>query len=315
MAMELKFQDFLFGITCIDTQLHRPEMVACYLVEHKGKAAFIDTGVGNNVPMLLELLRHKSLPLDSVAYVMPTHVHLDHAGGAGALMQALPNAKLVMHPRGARHMIDPSKLQQGSIAVYGEARYQQIFGALVQVPQDRVIQVNHGDELDLNGRKLKFFDTPGHARHHYCVFDELSQGLFTGDTFGASYRELNGGTVPFIFPPTTPVQFDPESWHKSLDLLMSLEPQRIFVTHFGMHENVLLLVKQLHTAIDDYVNIAESNASQSDPLQSISDEIMELSFNNLMHSNVSLSKEKINELLKMDVQLNAQGLVHWLQVR
>ena len=315
MAKSLKCSELPFGISCVDTGLHRPELAACYLLEQDGMAGFIDTGVGNNVPGLMDLLKRKSIAPESVAYVMPTHVHLDHAGGAGRLMQELPNARLIMHPRGARHMIDPTRLCSGSMAVYGEERFKQIFGELVPVEADRVIEAADGYELDFNGRKLTFFDTPGHARHHYCIFDELSKGLFTGDTFGASYPALNTGRIPFIFPPTTPVQFDPGTWLVTLDRLMTLEPERIFLTHFGMQENVEVLVRLLKKAINDYVEIAKRYMDVDNPVGEIAGELMALSLNQLQAYNCGLGNKEIERLLAMDMDLNAQGLAHWLANR
>ncbi len=230
MPDQIYYQDLGNGITCIDTLLHRPGLASCYLVEQGGVAGFIDTGTNNSVPILLEVLRRKGISHDDVLFVMPTHVHLDHAGGAGGLMQHFPNATLLMHPRGARHMIDPARLEQGSLAVYGEAAFAEMFGRLIPVDAGRVQEVDDGFELDLNGRKLTFLDTPGHARHHYCVYDELSRGIFSGDTCGASYPELNNGRARFIFPPSTPVQFDPTAWCETLERVMLYHPERMYVT-------------------------------------------------------------------------------------
>ncbi len=221
------------SITCVDTGYFRPRLAACYLIEQGDQAAFVDTGTSRTTPRLLELLRIRSIVPESVAYVMPTHVHLDHAGGAGALMSQLPNAKLVVHPRGARHMIDPSKLIAGAKAVYGDAAFRERFGEIIAVPEERVVIANDGFTLDLNGRSLLFLDTPGHARHHYSIFDGISKGFFTGDVFGLSYREFDTAAGAFIFPTTTPVQFDPDAWHASLDRLLSYAPELMFLTHFG----------------------------------------------------------------------------------
>lgn len=208
------------GITCIDTGYYRDELAACYLIEHAGRAAFVDTGTQPAVPRLLQLLENRKLPLDAVDYIIPTHVHLDHAGGAGELMRRMPNAKLVIHPRGARHMIDPSVLEVSAMSVYGEADFKNMFGELIPVPEERIISAPDNFELDFNGRRLLIRDTPGHARHHFCIYDELSGGFFAGDTFGISYRELDTDVGAFILPTTTPVQFEPEAWLSSLDMLM-----------------------------------------------------------------------------------------------
>ncbi|MCH7816399.1 MAG: MBL fold metallo-hydrolase [Proteobacteria bacterium] len=292
--------------------LHRPGLAACYLIEHDGMAGFIDTGTNNSVPILLEVLKRKRIALENVAYVMPTHVHLDHAGGAGGLMQHLPNATLLMHPRGARHMIDPEKLEQGSLAVYGEAAFGRMFGRLVPVEAERIQIAEDGFELDFNGRKLVFLDSPGHARHHYCVYDEQSEGLFTGDTFGASYPELNGGRARFIFPPSTPVQFDPSTWPLTLDRLMSFNPKRIYVTHFGMHEQVELLQASLKISIRDYADTAKEFSTAENRSEKIAQSILQSSINYLLDQQCGVDVATIRSLIAQDMELNAQGLDHWL---
>lgn len=315
MPDQILYQDLGNGITCIDTMLHRPGLAACYLLEHDGMAGFIDTGTPNSVPILLEVLKRKGIPPEAVAYVMPTHVHLDHAGGVGGLMQHCPNATLLVHPRGARHMIDPSKLEQGSIAVYGEEAFAKMFGRLIPVDADRVREIEDGLELDFNGRKLLFLDTPGHARHHYCVFDETSRGLFTGDTVGCSYPELNNGKARFIFPSSTPVQFDPAVWPVTIDRLMSLQPERIFVTHFGMHEDLEPLVKILKQSIQDYASTALEFSDSENRREKITQSIQQASINYLLDQDCGVDTDTIKQVIGRDMQLNAQGLDHWLTTR
>jgi len=292
--------------------LQRRGLAACYLIEHNGMAGFIDTGTSRSIPIMLEVLRRKHIAADAVAYVMPTHVHLDHAGGAGSMMQAFPNATLLVHPRGARHLIEPTKLQAGSLAVYGEAAFTQMFGRIEPVPQQRVKEVPDGFELDFYGRKLVFVHTEGHARHHYCIYDETSEGLFTGDTFGASYPELNYGKAPFIFPPTTPVQFDPIAWVATLDRLMLFAPQRVFLTHFGMHANVEKLFKLLRQSIQDYADLAEEFRTLESHESRLSEALLQQSTNYLLDQQCGVDSETIRALIGNDMALNAQGLVHWL---
>ena len=143
------------GITCIDTMYKQPGYAACYLLEQNNRAAFIDTGTGNSVPLLLETLKQKNINIDDVDYVIPTHVHLDHAGGAGLLMKELPNAKLVIHPRGAPHMIDTNKLIMGATAVYGKEKFKEYFGEVIAINKDRVISADDNFEIKLANRTLK----------------------------------------------------------------------------------------------------------------------------------------------------------------
>ena len=214
--MALPFvQTLAHGVHVIDTGFHRPLFDASYLIVEKGRAAFVDTGTNFAVPRLLAALEDLGLGLDAVDFVIPTHVHLDHAGGAGLLMQSLPHARMLVHPRGARHMIDPQALYAGALAVYGQAAMDRDYGNLVPVPADRVQATEDGLTVELAGRPLHFIDTPGHARHHHCIWDERSRGWFTGDTFGLSYRDFDTALGAWILPTSTPVQFEPAPLRQS----------------------------------------------------------------------------------------------------
>ena len=169
------------GITAVDTDYIRPFLDASHLIVEAGHAAFVDTGPNSGVPLLLDALRQKNLEAADVDYVFLTHVHLDHAGGAGELMKYLPNATAVVHPRGAAHLSDPSKLIRGATAVYGEQGFREMFGDVMPVDAERLILTDDMQQFDLAGRMLQCFFTEGHARHHYCLWDPASAGVFTGD--------------------------------------------------------------------------------------------------------------------------------------
>ena len=186
-----------------------------------GRCAFVDTGTNDSVPLLLDALGQQGLDVGDVDYVFLTHIHLDHAGGAGELMRRLPNARCVIHPRGAPHMIDPERLIAGTVAVYGSARTREMYGDIVPIDEARVVVAEDEDSFDLNGRTLQTLHTEGHARHHYVLHDAQSRGVFTGDSFGISYRELDTVNGEFIFPTTTPASFDPDEAHKSVDRIMA----------------------------------------------------------------------------------------------
>ncbi|MGF1645207.1 MAG: MBL fold metallo-hydrolase [Thiotrichales bacterium] len=310
--MSTVFSDFGHGITCIDTGYNRERFAACYLVLEQGRAAFIDTGTAHSVPRMLEALRRVGLSETDVDYVMPTHVHLDHAGGAGLLMRHLPNAKLVMHPRGAPHMIDPSRLIAGATAVYGEAGFHDSFGELPAVPEHRVLTVEDDAVLELGGRRLRFLDTPGHASHHYCVWDEQSRGFFTGDTFGIAYPDLAMDSRSYLFPPTTPVQFNPDDWHASVARLAAFDPEYMYLTHFGRIDGIPHLAGELHRRIDDYAAIARAARHAHNRYGTIRAELRKLILGELRTHGCRLAEIEIDALLKMDLDLNAQGLEVWL---
>lgn len=306
------FTDYGHGITRIDCGYLRPGLAACYLLVQEGRAAFVDTGTWHTVPLMLEALARAGLAPEDVDYVCPTHVHLDHAGGAGELMRRLPNACLVAHPRGAPHLIDPGKLTAGARAVYGEDKFRDGFVELVPVPAARVIEAPDGFELSLNGRRLRFLDTPGHASHHYCIWDETSRGCFTGDTFGISYREFDTAAGPFVFPPTTPVQFKPEAWHQSLDRLLALHPERMFLTHFGMVLEVPRLAVELHRRIDEYAALARRVHDADDRYTALRAALRVSLVRAIQTHGCALDEDEIGRVLELDLDLNTQGLLVWL---
>ena len=301
------------GVHAIDTGFHRDRFDAAYLLVHGGRAAFIDTGTIHAVPRLLEALAALGIARDAVDHVIPTHVHLDHAGGAGLLMQDLPHATLVVHPRGARHMIDPNALDQGALAVYGQAEMDRSYGRLVGIDAERVTTTHHGMVLELAGRPLRFADTPGHARHHHCVWDAATRGWFTGDTFGLSYREFdNADGQPWIFPTSTPVQFDPPALRASIERLVSFDPSCVYVTHYGRLEGVRRLADMLLSQLDAMVAIARRLRDAADRHEALKEGLLALYRDRLHAHGCRLPDERIDELLALDVELNAQGIEVWL---
>ncbi len=309
-----RYQDLGYGIHLIDTHYQRPGLAACYLVQQGDQAALIDTGTAHSVAAILELLERLGLTPGQVRYVMPTHVHLDHAGASGILMEHFPNAELIAHPLGARHLIDPTKLTAGATAVYGEERFRADFGELRPIPAERVTEAPDGMVVELSGRPLRVLDTPGHARHHYCVYDELSRGLFTGDTFGISYPEFATAAGPFLFPTTTPVQFDPMAWQRTIEHLLAIAPERLFLTHFGMVEGAGAMAAQLRAGLDDFVRIAES-ADTGALGEGLRGGLRSWYRERLTEHGCALGQEEIDRLLALDIELNAQGLEVWLQRR
>lgn len=302
-----------FGILTIDAKIYRPRMTASHLILENGHGAFVDVGSSLSAPLLLEALKEKSIPPEKVDYVFVTHVHLDHAGGAGALLQHLPNAKLVVHPKGARHLIDPTKLVQGTIQVYGVSVFEKLYGYVAPTPAERVVLAEDNLTLSLQGRPLRIMDTPGHANHHYCLYDEKSNGIFTGDTFGISYRDFDNEKGAFVFPTTTPVQFNPEALHRSIDRLMHYQPKFAYLTHFGRVGELPRLVNDLHRWLRDIESFAMSlKNEQHNRLERIRQAFTELLLSGLHEHMPSYPLDKAKKLLEADIDLNTQGIECWL---
>lgn len=302
------------NVFCIETGLYRHGLASCYLVREGDRLAFVDTGTAHTVPILLEIIARLGLTPAHVDYVIPTHVHLDHAGGSGDLMAACPRARLVIHPKGAPHLIDPSRLTAGATAVYGEAAFAKDFGRITPVPEARMDMADDGLEIDLAGRRLTFIDTPGHANHHGCIFDERTGGFFTGDTFGISYREFDNAAGPLLFAPTTPVAFDPDAWQQSLDRIMGFDPRCMYLTHYSRIDAPASLVDGLRQSIRDLAGLAlaEEEGSGDGRHERIRERVARHLIAQIHGHGCAMDEAHIRELLAVDIELNAQGLEVWL---
>ncbi|MBE7424417.1 MAG: MBL fold metallo-hydrolase [Zoogloeaceae bacterium] len=301
------------GISAIDSGFGRPLLDAIHLIVEGDRAALVDTGTNASLPLVLATLADQGLAPEQVDYVILTHVHLDHAGGAGALMRALPNARLTVHPRGARHMADPARLVAGTVAVYGEAEARRMYGEILPVPVARILETPDGTRLRLGGRELVVLDTPGHACHHVCIRDGRSGHVFAGDIFGLSYRELDLDGRQFVFPSTTPVQFDPAAMHVSIDRLLALRPEAIYVTHYGRLRDVPRLGADLHRLVDAHVDAAlrhrNAGAGRHAGIRSALAEIL---LAEARRQGWRMASKALLELMAVDLDLNAQGLGAWL---
>jgi len=295
------------GVFAADSGYVRPGIGAVHIVRAGNAAYIVDTGTVHSVPATRAALEALNIPEDTVSHVILTHIHLDHAGGAGALMQALPHARLVVHPRGARHMADPTKLIAGSIAVYGEDTFRALYGDIVAIPSERIIETTDDGELMVGDRVLRFLHTPGHAKHHHCIVDDVAGGVFTGDTFGIAYRALHTPNGPFVFPTTTPVHFDPDAAHHSIDRVVATGHTTAWLTHYSRVDDLAAIAAQLHTDLDAFVRIAAPDRDLGDVEAELLDHLCTRA-ERMGHPGTHADRR---EWLSLDARLNAQGLVFW----
>ena len=300
------------GIKVIDSGYYSKDFASIYILRQVNKVAIIETGNNFSVSNVQKALEKDGLSFSDVAYVIPTHVHLDHAGGAGQLMKQCKDAKLIVHPRGARHMIDPQKLIAGAMAVYGEKKFKELYGDIIPIEANKVIEAEDNFLLDFEGRELKFIDTPGHAKHHFCIWDKQTGTMFTGDTFGISYRDLDKDGEVYIFPSTSPVQFDPKALVESINKIMEYNPHRVCLTHFSAIKPSKQVVEQLIDGIKFVSNLAKKYATHNDAELIIREKMMEYFLKGLSKIGVA-DLNFCRKRLELDVKINTQGLIYWQQ--
>jgi len=305
--------DYGHGICAVDSVYDRRLQTAIHLLVENGRAAVIDTGTSHAVPHVMAALQAKGVTPEQVDYVILTHVHLDHAGAAGQLMARFPNAQLMVHPRGARHMIDPSRLLAATLAIYGEEETRRVYGEILPVPRERVIETPDEATLRLAGRELLFLDAPGHARHHVVVQDSRTGHIFAGDTFGLSYRELDQDGRQFSFPTTSPSQFDPPALHRSIDRMLARGPAALYITHFGRLTKPTALADDLHRLIDAHAELGvRHRRAGAERKRLLTEGVSAIVLAERERQNWRLPREEVLKIFALDIELNAQGLEFWL---
>lgn len=313
------FEHVKDNIYTIETfYLNREKYAACYLIEEAGELAVVETNTNYAVPRILDTVKQLGFQNNQVKYVILTHIHLDHAGGAGELMSHLPNAQLVLHPRGRKHMINPEKLIQSVKEVYGETKYHELYGEIKPVPGSSVHIVNTGDTISLGSRTLEFFDMPGHAKHHVTVLDHKSRSLFSGDNFGIGYPYMSfNNQTRLVFPSTTPTQFEPDRALETYEAIMAIDPDRALLTHYGQFENISSAYVQLKNWIAFSLETVEKRYSEGFRENELED-ILEKDLWNHFEKEVKGARgsgltEAEKTLLDLDTKLNAQGLAFYIK--
>jgi glyoxylase-like metal-dependent hydrolase (beta-lactamase superfamily II) len=215
------------SVDFIDLQFRgSPRVIATAVLNTAAGLTLIDPGPTSCLPVLEAGLHERGLSLRDVRSLLLTHIHLDHAGAAGTIIERVPNARVFVHERGAPHMIDPAKLLASATRLYGD-RMDLLWGAFQPVPADRVTALKGGESLDLGGTTMRVAYTPGHAKHHVSYLDEHHGMAYVGDTAGVQVS----GT--YLIAPTPPPDIDIETWQQSLNTIDAWQPVSLFLAHFG----------------------------------------------------------------------------------
>jgi glyoxylase-like metal-dependent hydrolase (beta-lactamase superfamily II) len=301
------------GIHALDSGYFRDEFDAVHLVVEKGRIAIIDTSTRYAVPRIMDAIRALGMNASHVDWIVLTHIHLDHAGGAGELMQLCPNARMTVHPRGSRHMIDPSKLWEAVCQVYGTEMAIREYGSLQPIAADRIIETPEGATIALAGRNFEFWDAPGHARHHVFIRDTRTGAFFTGDTFGISYREFDSAAGAFVFITSSPSQFSPQDMQASIRRILAAQPEAVYLTHYAQVRDVARHGDLLLRQTEDFAELALRHADAGeDRARLIRRDMETLLLGQLQGHGTRLDAQQCLQVLDLDLKLNSDGLVSWL---
>lgn len=300
------------GVKVLDCDYLHPMLAASFLMMEGEEAVIVETNTNRATEHILASLSEEGLSPADVRYIIITHVHLDHAGGTGELMRLCPDAVLLTHPRGERHMVDPTRLIESSKQVYGIERYHELYGDILPVPPDRVKTMEDGETLTWQNRTLTFLHTPGHAKHHMVIHDSRSRGVFTGDAFGISYPRFPGST-PMVYPATTPTDFDPRQYEQSMDKILAMNPDRLYLTHFGEKTNIREMSEILKTDLQKFESVlalgAESEKNDEELFEFFVRWMTEYYIGGF-EKKYGLLSDEAKAHIQMDLELNSHGLAY-----
>lgn len=291
--------------------LGKPARTGTYVVDEQ-ELTLVETGPSPSVKYVKEGLVSLGFSLTDVKYIIVTHIHLDHAGGAGLLIKDCPNAKVVVHPKGARHLIDPKKLAAGARAVYGES-FAELFDPIVPVPEEKLLIKGEEDELKIGPEcTLEFLDTPGHAKHHFSIYDPISNGIFTGDTVGIRYDQLIRDGIDFFLPSTSPNHFDPSAMQKAIIRIKDMNVDRIYYGHFGMTQEIEKALDQASYWLEVFVEEGEKAFAAGEGYAEIATRLSYQVKEHLRGLGVP-DNHDVYILINLDMQVSALGIIDYFQ--
>ncbi|TQK74593.1 glyoxylase-like metal-dependent hydrolase (beta-lactamase superfamily II) [Brevibacillus sp. AG162] len=289
------------------------ERTGTYVIAEE-ELTLVETGPSPSVPYIKAGLAKLGYTVEQVKYIIVTHIHLDHAGGAGLFLKDCPNAKIVVHPKGARHLVDPSRLITGARAVYHDD-FDRLFDPIEAVPEERILIRGDGDTLKIGENcVLEFLDSPGHANHHFSIYDPVSRGMFTGDTAGVLYPQLKKDGVHLVLPSTSPNQFDPDAMLASVSRFEARKLSRIYFGHFGMSEQVDDVYRQLREWLPVFLVEGELSLAAGQTYDELSRKLLERVSDHLQSQGISGDHE-VFEVLKLDLQVCSMGILDYLYKR
>ncbi len=242
--------------------------IAAFLFDDGREVGLVETGPASTLPYLLEAIQSLENGLDRLTTVVVTHIHLDHAGAVGQLLNRAPNARVYVHEVGAPHLIDPTKLLRSAARIYGN-QMGPLWGEVVPASAERVVPLRGNELLSVGGHGLRVLYTPGHASHHIALYDEADQSVFTGDVAGVRMQNAT-----HVRPPTPPPDIDVDLWKASIERLTALRPAHLYLTHFGRFDAPLdSHFESLVSRLDAWTDLVRTNASAGEDAAAIVDSL------------------------------------------
>ena len=302
------------SIITIDCHYGGEGYACAYLIVENGRVAFVDTNTVHAMPYLMAALDSASIGCDAVDYVIVTHIHLDHAGGAAPLMKACPNATLLCHPRAKRYLANPARLVAAVKQVYGNEVFERLYGTIEPIDDARIHAVDDDERIQFGGRTWRFLHTLGHATHHICIHDSASNGVFTGDSFGLYYEWMTRDPMrPFVMCLSTPTEFDAAESRKTVERLLALNADSAYVGHFGKLPNMRAAAPILLNSIEAFERIERDAAKtrlEGDDLLRFCRERVEVVASSIFQECGVEPELRRKVRIDGDVLINARGLAH-----
>src|SRR5918997_1382293 len=244
------------------------EIIASFLLTGEGSAAIVETGPTTCIENFMQGLKDRGVAPEDVEKVFLTHVHLDHAGASGDLVERLPNAVFYVHEVGYPHIVDPSTLLKSAARIYGEENMYEMFGEPQPVPEDRLRELKGGEEIETVDGLITAHYTPGHAYHHLAYLEPRSGMLFAGDVAGMRLPRPS-----YVKPPTPPPEGDVEAWNGSIQTIRGIAPEGLCPTHFGSYEDVERHLGELEQRLEDWLLLVEERMDEGRYQEDIVEEL------------------------------------------
>ena len=306
-----KIADHLYSIDTNDLGLKN--RTTSYIIVDD-KIALIETSASPSIPYILNALEELHIKPSDIDYLILTHIHLDHAGGAGVMMKYCPNATVLVHPKGVRHLVDPSRLIASARSVYGE-NFDAIFGEILPIQEKQLYAIGDREIIRLGSSTLTFYYTKGHANHHISIHESLTNGMFVGDTTGVYYHDMTGEEFDVILPSTSPNQFDPNLMEDSIQLFEKIKPNVLYFGHYGSYTHPQFAYAEVRRYLPIFMDAGRQTMKEETDFTKQVQRTEEILTNSIFAElqTKGLSKDHpVFKIIPLDLAVSAMGIIDYL---